>query len=65
MEGLGEKIYLKYLDTDKMRGEVDIFLFPVLHWAWAIVHWLSESLIVSTDLTDVTLVSDDTYGEDE
>ena len=24
-------------------------------------HSLSESLIVSTDLTDVTLVSDDTY----
>ena len=31
MEGLGEKIYLKYLDMDKMRSEVDIFLFPVLH----------------------------------
>ena len=31
--------------------------------------WVSESLshwvIVSTDLTDVTLVSDDTYGKDE
>ena len=24
-----------------MRGEVDIFLFPVLHWAWPIVHsWI-------------------------
>ena len=33
------EIYLKYLDTDKMRGEVETFLFPVLHWAWPIVHW--------------------------
>ena len=31
------EIYLKYLDTDKMRGEVETFLFPVLHWAWPIV----------------------------
>ena len=23
----------------KMRGEVDIFLFPILHWAWPIVQW--------------------------
>ena len=26
--------------------------------------WISYLLIVSTDLTDVTLVSDDTYGDD-
>ena len=37
-EAWGE-IYLKYLDADKMRGEVETFLFPVLHWAWPIVHW--------------------------
>ena len=26
-----------------MRGEVDIFLFPVLHWAWPIVHCISPA----------------------
>ena len=31
------EIYLKYLDTDKMRGEVETFLFPILHCAWPIV----------------------------
>ena len=28
-------------------------------------HSLSEWAIISTDFTDVTLASDDTYGEDE
>ena len=23
-----------------MRGKVDIFLFPILHWAYPIAHWL-------------------------
>ena len=27
----------------KMRGKVDIFLFPILHWAWPIVHCFFSS----------------------
>ena len=34
-----KEIYLEYLDTNKMRGEVETFLFLVLHWAWPIVQW--------------------------
>ena len=30
-----------------------------------VTEWVSEWVSVSTDLTDVTLVSDDTYGDDE
>ena len=55
-EAWGE-IYLKYLDADKMRGKVETFLFPILHWAWPIVQCMCQMYMDISGWISMTYVS--------